>query len=653
MARIRSTVRPRGTSTPIARRGEVSARRRGQAGARQRALSDAMVTRVALGAVLVVATAMNLLRINRDEFPSRYYASGVFSMLTSAHDFFFLSLDPEGFVSIDKPPLGFWVQALFAKVLGFEPLALVLPQALAGVAAVGVLFHLVRRAFGLPAGFLAGLMLALSPVNVATNRTNLVDPQLVLTSLLAAWAVIAAVETDDGRRRLGWFLAAALAIGVGFNIKSSQALLPAPAIFVVYMLAARETWWRKMVSCTLAALVVLTVGLAWALVYDAVPAEQRPWVGSTETNRQTELIFGYNAANRFQTDPNPRIGAARAPGFGWFYGRESGGQIGWLVPLAALGAVAAWRGRPRLPLEGRQMNLVLWIAWAVPQVVFFALAEFTHNYYLVMLAPAIAALSGAGAVALWERFREGGWRAWLAPLTIALTLLIQYHIIGYHRGWRSQLLPAMIGLSLPGLAALAYLRARRRTPGDLAFFFAAMALVGAMVAPTVWAGIPVWNATATAFPAGGPRSALSPDTDPYPLRDPAALAFLAANRGDARWVVATRVADDASDVIVATGLPAMALGGFIGNDPILTVEEFATKVAAGEVRFVLVNPRRDLPDRLEPLETTTSLPILTLHWVSEHCALVPWEAWRSTPPLPPEEDKGWSRRLYDCANITP
>jgi 4-amino-4-deoxy-L-arabinose transferase-like glycosyltransferase len=238
---------------------------------------------------------------------------------------------------------------------------------------------------------------------VATNRTNLVDPQLVLTSLLAAWAVLLATETEDARRRLGWFLLAALAIAVGFNIKSSQALLPAPAIFLVYLTAARETWLRKLASCALAGAILVVVGLAWPVIYDAVPEDERPWVGSTETNRQMELIFSYNTANRFQSDPTSRTGAARAPGFDWFYGRESGGQIGWLLPLAAVGAVAAWRGRPRLPLDRPKTNLLLWIAWAVPQLIFFALAEFIHSYYLVMLAPAVAALSGIGVVALRDR----------------------------------------------------------------------------------------------------------------------------------------------------------------------------------------------------------------------------------------------------------
>lgn len=596
---------------------------------------------------------MSLFRLNREAFPSIYYAAGVFSMLDSAHNFFFLSLDPQGFVSIDKPPLGFWVQTLFAKALGFHPLVVVLPQVLAGVAAAGLLFHLVRRVYGLPAGFLAGIVLALAPVSVATSRTNLVDPQLVLTSLLAAWAALVATETENPRRRLGLFLIAAFAIGAGFNIKSSQALLPVPAIFLVYLVAAPEAWRRKLATWALAGAIVIGVGLAWPLVYDAVGEDQRPWVGSTETNRQRELIFGYNTAKRFQTEPSQGSVTTQAPGFDWIWEREYGAQIGWLIPFAALGTVAAWRGRPQIPLDRRQANLLLWSAWAVPQIIFFALAEFTHSYYLVMLAPAVAALTGIGGIALGGRYRSGGWWAWLAPVAIVLTLLVQFVLLGHFPGWRTQLLPLMLILCVPAAVILVVLRLRGAMRSDLAVVAGGVALVGLLVAPTVWAGMPVWRSAATAFPAAGPSNELHVDRDADALSDPAAAAYLSAHRQGERWAVAARVADDAAEAIVTTELPAMAVGGFIGNDPILTVDQFVEKVAAGEVRYVVINPRRDLPAVNERVAQGPSRPVDIMVWASEHCALVPWEEWRSTPALPADQEKGWSRRLYDCADAAP
>ena len=145
--------------------------------------------RLALAAILALAAGLNLYGLGQDGWVNAYYAAGVRSMLESWSNFFFVSFDPGGFVSLDKPPLGFWLQALSAKGLGFRPLSLLLPQALAGIGAVALLYLLVRRRFGPLAGLVAALVLALTPISVATNRNNTIDSLLVLVCLGAVWAV--------------------------------------------------------------------------------------------------------------------------------------------------------------------------------------------------------------------------------------------------------------------------------------------------------------------------------------------------------------------------------------------------------------------------------------------------------------------------------
>ena len=82
------------------------------------------------------------------------------------------------------------MQATSAYLFGFHGWSLLLPQALAGVLSVALLYHLVGRSFGPVAGLLAALALALTPISVATNRHNNLEILLVLTVLLAAWAFI-------------------------------------------------------------------------------------------------------------------------------------------------------------------------------------------------------------------------------------------------------------------------------------------------------------------------------------------------------------------------------------------------------------------------------------------------------------------------------
>ena len=70
--------------------------------------------------------------------------------------------------------------------------------------------------------------------------------------------------------------------------------------------------------------------------------------------------------------------------------------------------------------------------------------------------------------------------------------------------------------------------------------------------------------------------------------DPKLIAFLRDSRRDEQYLLAAVNARLAAPLIIATGEPVMALGGFSGRDPILAAEDFARLVAAGRVRFALV-----------------------------------------------------------------
>ena len=149
---------------------------------------------------------MNFYQLGQNGYANTYYAAAIRSMLDSWHNFFFVSFDPGGFVTVDKPPLGFWLQAASAKIFGFSPFSILLPQAIAGVLAVLLLYILVKRHFGITAGLLAALALAISPISVVTNRNNTIDSTLVLVLLLGAWTVMRAAETG----KLRWLLLCAV-----------------------------------------------------------------------------------------------------------------------------------------------------------------------------------------------------------------------------------------------------------------------------------------------------------------------------------------------------------------------------------------------------------------------------------------------------------
>src|ERR1700730_6656763 len=101
--------------------------------------------RIVLGAILLISAFLNIYKLNQEGFANTYYAAAVKSMLANWHTFFFASFDPGGFVSVDKPPVGFWIQTASAKIFGFSGLSILLPEAIAGVLSVALLYYLVHR----------------------------------------------------------------------------------------------------------------------------------------------------------------------------------------------------------------------------------------------------------------------------------------------------------------------------------------------------------------------------------------------------------------------------------------------------------------------------------------------------------------------------
>lgn len=167
--------------------------------------------RAALGGVLLLSAFLGLWNLSINGYSNEFYASAVRSMLQSWHNFFYLAFDPGGFVTVDKPPLAFMVQTAFAKVFGFSGVSLLLPEALAGVGGVYLIYAMVKRAFGPVAGLLSALLLAITPIFVVMNRDNNPDSMLVFTLILAAWAILRAAEAG----KLRWLLVAGCWITCG------------------------------------------------------------------------------------------------------------------------------------------------------------------------------------------------------------------------------------------------------------------------------------------------------------------------------------------------------------------------------------------------------------------------------------------------------
>ncbi|MBU3156623.1 glycosyltransferase family 39 protein [Clostridium estertheticum] len=250
--------------------------------------------KILLSLILILSAILNFANLNIEGYSNLYYAAGVKSMTMSLKNFFFVSFDPASFVTIDKPPLGFWLQAISAKIFGYSGWSILLPQALAGVISVFVIYKIVKRSFGTPAGLLSALFLATTPMFVAVSRNNTCDNLLVLTLLIACWFISIAAE----KGKFKYLLISLAVVGVGFNIKMLQAYMAVPAIYLVYLLSSAISLKKRIIHLICGTLVLLVVSFSWAIVVDLIPAANRPYVGSSTNNSELELIIGHNGLER-------------------------------------------------------------------------------------------------------------------------------------------------------------------------------------------------------------------------------------------------------------------------------------------------------------------------------------------------------------------
>jgi 4-amino-4-deoxy-L-arabinose transferase-like glycosyltransferase len=610
-------------------------------------------SRLLLALILAVGAALRGWGLATSAFVVPYYFAGVRSMSSSWHNFFFNAFDPAGFLSLDKPPVVFWIQAASAKLFGFNTVAILLPQVLEGLAAIAMLYVLVRRQFGEAAGLLAALFLAVTPISVAVDRSNSTESCLVLTLLVAAWALSRSIESG----KLRDLLLSAAVIGLGFNVKMLMAFGVIPPFLMVYLLGAPVPRWRRLGQLSLAALVLATVSLSWSVAYQLTPAASRPFVDSTTDNSMLELAVVHNGIERFihrsriaggahalpasatptSTDAAARLRGWRAVPAGALRlaAPSLASQIGWLMPLALLGGLAAWLWPRRRP-KAQTLALAMWAGWTLAYgLVFSSAGGIFHGYYLVVMAPALAALDGIGAVTLWSLWRSRSAAALMLPSVILITGLWQAHILYGDAAGSTELgvLGAVVVLGASAALALSFAGlwlCRREAPLALA----GLALALALSLPLTWSigsgvarargGFPVAEA-----PFRGHQEEAHPVRDGQFISsaaaDPKLISFLQANCRGANYLLATLNARQAAPLIIATGIPVMALGGFSGNDSILTVDEFARLVADGQVPFALIG---DANRRMTAFDGGRQKGLAD--WIRTNGRLIDPSLWQST-----------------------
>ncbi len=482
--------------------------------------ADQPWVRPALLTLLTGTAILYLWGLGASGWANAFYTAAAQAGSTNWEAFFFGSSDASNFITVDKPPASLWVMDMFVRVFGLNSWSVLVPQALEGVAAVGVLYATVRRWFSPAAALLAGAVFALTPVAVLMFRFNNPDALLVLLLVLGAYATVRAVEDASTR----WIVWAGVFVGFGFLAKMMQTFLVVPAFALTYLVAAPTSARRRTGQLLLSGAAMILAAGWWVAAVELWPKNSRPYIGGSQNNSILNLIFGYNGFGRLNGNEAGSVGGMGGAGGGrWgatgltrMFNSEMGGQISWLIPAALILLVAGLTLGRRAPRTDRtRAALVLWGGWLLVTGLTLSFAQgIIHPYYTVALAPAIGAVVGIGGTQLWRR-RDQLLSCLALAAALAATTAWAYVLLNRTPNWHPWLRPVVVLLG--GAAVVALILALVLPPKLARRAAVVMATVSVVAAVTGPAAYAVETASAThsgAIPSAGPSGFGGPGGGP-------------------------------------------------------------------------------------------------------------------------------------------
>ncbi|TQS39773.1 ArnT family glycosyltransferase [Cryptosporangium phraense] len=471
---------------------------------------DPRWTRPALVVLLLGTAVLYLWGLGSSGWANSFYSAAVQAGTESWKAFFFGSSDAANFITVDKTPAALWVMELSARLFGVNAWSILVPQALEGVASVGLLYAAVRRWYGPVAGLIAGAVLALTPVATLMFRFNNPDALLVLLLVGAVYATMRAIESAAVRAGTLWLALAGALIGFGFLTKMLQAFLIVPVLGLVFLVVAPASVRRRLAQLAIALVAMIVAGGWWVAIVELWPAGSRPYIGGSQNNSVLDLVLGYNGLGRLSGDETGSVtpgggGAGSWGETGWnrLFNAEFGTQASWLIPaaLVLLVAVLGFTGRAART-DRTRAGMLLWGGWlVVTGLVFSYMQGIIHPYYSVALAPAIGAVVGIGAVSVWRLRGEDAGRAVLA-VAMAATAIWGFVLLG-RSDWQPWLRWVVL---VGGLAVAVGLAFTPRLARRVAIGLAAAAVVLGLAAPAAYAVQTASEPHSGAIPSAGPSS---------------------------------------------------------------------------------------------------------------------------------------------------
>ncbi|MHC6592116.1 ArnT family glycosyltransferase [Arthrobacter sp. C152] len=560
--------------------------------------------KIGLAALLLGTATAFLWGLDRNGWANPYYSAAAQAGSQNWKAFFYGSLDAGNLITVDKPPLSIWIMSLSVRLFGLNSWALLVPQALMGVATTWLIYKIIRRSHPAALALLGGLIYATTPVVVLMSRYNNPEPLMGLLTVTAAYFIIRGIEDN----RWTWYLLAGTSLGLGFMAKQIQAFLPIPALVLAVLLFGAGTIASRLLRLLGALGALVISGGWWMAIVELTPAANRPYIGGSATNSILELTLDYNGLARFlrftEGSETGRPVPAQGPdsydgGFGRLFNANFAPEGAWLLLTALMSSVALivlWK-----QLGSRRSTKALVATGVVWLVTSYCLLSFmgtmTHTYYTFSLAAPSAVVVPLGIHFLWIQRQRIAPRL-IGAVLVAGTGYVAWRIFQYSNEWG---LVPLFDVFVIGLTVAGWLGARRRLMTSLTLALVPIALVLAPLATDV---ITLSNSHEGTNPLSGPvgnnPNSLSAHLqaayvgDPplarhlgFGLKPSVEVTALLQDSTSSRWAAATYTAQDAALYALASGRPVIPLGGWLGNDPAPTLTQFKAMVRDDNVAYFI------------------------------------------------------------------
>ncbi|MCU1515348.1 MAG: glycosyl transferase family 39 [Pseudarthrobacter sp.] len=585
-------------------------------------------------ALLLILAANALLygwNLGINGWANSYYSAAVQAGTRDAAAFFFGSSDWGNAITVDKPPLSLWMMGLSVRIFGFNPVAMLLPQVVMGVATTLLIYGILRRYVSAAAALTGATVFFTTPIVTLMCRYNNPDPLMLLLMVAAVWFLLRSIETGHGR----FFILAGALLGLAFMTKQMQGLLSVPAIGLAYLLFSPQTWPRRLGTAAAGLGVLVVTGGLWMTVVDLVPASQRPYVGGSVSNSVLELTLAYNGVDRVVGShalpeamqlPSQYRSVASDAGLLRLLNANYNQEASWLLYPALLALVLLFVGwnKQRGTPAARALIVVssLWLVTAFLLLSF--MGSQIHTYYTAALAPPLALVLGITLDSVIMNRKSPVMRVSGAVIALA-ALLSSWLILSGTAGWPSWLPMAVLGVGALAVSSLVIRPPNPRVEGIAAAVLAAALLCGPAATSvhnvtTGFSGSNPLSGVLSKNPAGISHLLESMSNNELTwghdmafgrMPDAEVVGALAGTK-DCTWAAASYASQSAARLQLESGRPVMPLGGFAGSDPFPTLDEFKAKVADGDICYFVEQ------EALLKVQAADSASTAVSAWVQGH-----------------------------------